>query len=98
MTGPVPKFADQLVIGDRVPDQYLPHRFNKGPAEVVFKADDGEGHTFFAFRYPNGQHDSTTVLSAGRLMVHPADLGFDYTGAADDPETTQPLAGRGPAS
>jgi hypothetical protein len=81
MSGPVPKFADQLVIGDRVPDQYLPHRFNKGPAEVVF-----------------GQHDSTTVLSAGRLMVHPADLGFHYTRADDDPETTQPLAGRGPAS
>jgi hypothetical protein len=96
MTQPVPKFADKLAVGDRVPDEYLPHRFNKGPAEVVFVADDGEAHTFFAFRYPNGQHDSTTLQSAARLMVYPAvAVGHDYS-RADDGETTQPIAGRVP--
>lgn len=96
MTAPVPKFADQLVVGDRVPDEYLPHRFNKGPAEVRFVADDGEDHTFFAFRYPNGQHDSTTVLSAARLMVFPAaPVGHDYS-RADDGEQPGPVAGRTP--
>jgi hypothetical protein len=96
MTHPVAKRADQLVVGDRVPDEYLPHRFNKGPAEVVFVADDGEAHTFFAFRYPNGQHDSTTVLSESVLMVHPAvPVGHDYS-RADDGEQPGPVAGRIP--
>jgi hypothetical protein len=83
MTDPVRMRADQLSVGDLVPDAYLPHRFNKGPAEVRFVADDGEGHTFFAFRYPNGQHDSTTVLSVSALEIWPG-------------ETTQPIAGRQP--
>jgi hypothetical protein len=96
MTQPVAKRAYQLVVGDRVPDEYLPHRFNTGPAEVVFVADDGEAHTFFAFRYPNGQHDSTTVLSESVLQVSPAPpVGFGYS-RADNGEQPGPVAGRIP--
>jgi hypothetical protein len=89
--------ADQLSVGDLVPDAYLPHRFNKGPAEVRFVADDGEAHTFFAFRYPNGQHDSTTVLSESALEIWPAPAapGLDYS-RADDGETTQAIGVREP--
>lgn len=100
VTEPVAKRADQLVVGDRVPDEYLPYRFNPGPGEVVFTAteDGDETHTFFAWRYPNGQHESTTVRAAGELMVYPADpSGLTYSRADDDPETTQPIAGRVPA-
>ncbi len=95
MNDPVRMRADQLSVGDLVPDAYLPHRFNKGPAEVRFVADDGEGHTFFAFRYPNGQHDSTTVLSESALEIWPAPAatGLDYSRPADDP---QPSGGREP--
>jgi hypothetical protein len=97
MTEPVRMRADQLSVGDLVPDQFLPHRFNKGPAEVRFVADDGEEHTFFAFRYPNGQHDSTTVLSESALEIWPAPAvpGLDYS-RADDGETTQAIGVREP--
>jgi hypothetical protein len=97
MTDPVRMRADQLSVGDLVPDAYLPHRFNKGPAEVRFVADDGEGHTFFAFRYPNGQHDSTTVLSESALEIWPApaDTGLDYSRPADS-DDPQPSGGREP--
>jgi len=97
MTEPVRMRADQLSVGDLVPDAYLPHRFNKGPAEVRFVADDGEGHTFFAFRYPNGQHDSTTVLSESALEIWPAPAptGLDYSRPADS-DDPQPSGGREP--
>lgn len=97
MTEPVRMRADQLSVGDLVPDEYLPHRFNTGPAEVRFVAPDGEGHTFFAFRYPNGQHDSTTVLSESALEVYPAPdpTGQLYSRPADS-DDPQPSGGREP--
>jgi hypothetical protein len=85
MTEPVRMRADQLSVDDLVPDAYLPHRFNKGPAEVRFVADDGEGHTFFAFRYPNGQHDSTTVLSESALEIWPAPAAPDLDSSCTCP-------------
>jgi hypothetical protein len=106
MTEPVAKRADQLVVDDLVPDEYLPMRFNKGPAKVVFVAAEigdefpkGEPHTFFAFRYPNGQHDSTTVRSEAELKVYPADppgLGasFDSSQMADADATPVPTSRR----
>ena len=92
---PVLKFAEQLAVGDSVLEECLPYRFNKGPAVVVFKVDEpGQvRHTFFAYRYPNGVHDSATVESWSRLQVYPADTGLAYSRADEDP---QPVAGRTP--
>lgn len=89
LTEPVLKRADQIVVGDRIPDEHLAFRFNQGPAEVVFVAHE---HTatlpwiFAAYRYPNGQHDSMTIRPEAMLQVYPA----------PDVETTQPIAGRAP--
>jgi hypothetical protein len=100
MTQQVPKRADQLVVGDRIPDEHLAFRFNQGPAQVVFVAYEDTvplKWAFVAYRYPNGQHDSMTVLPEAVLQVYPAaPVGHDYS-RADDPETTQPIAGRMPA-
>jgi hypothetical protein len=102
VTEPVAKRADQLGVGDLVPDEFLPMRFNKGPAEVVFVAAEigdefprGAPHTFFAFRYPNGQHDSTTVRSDGYVEVFPAadPTGLAYTRADDEPDDPTPVSG-----
>jgi hypothetical protein len=102
VTQAIAKRADELVVGDRIPDEHLPYRFNRGPAEVVFVVGEpgtfpgDEAYTFFAFRYPNGVHESTTVQSKAVLMVFPADpTGLGYS-RADDGETTQNLAGRVP--
>jgi len=96
MTQPVPKRADQLVAGDRIPNEQTAFPFNKGEALVVFVAnetDEPDPHTFVAYRYPNGRHDSMTVRSESELQVYPADTGLGYS-RADDGETTQPIAGR----
>lgn len=100
MTGPVAKRADQLVVGDQVPDEHLAFRFNQGPAQVVFVAYEDTvplKWTFVAYRYPNGQHDSMTIRPEAVLMVHPAPApaGLDYS-RADDGEVTQAIAGRAP--
>jgi hypothetical protein len=101
MTAPTAKRADQLVVGDQLPDECLPYRFNKGPAVAVLVAVENEAsdsHTFVAYRYPNGRHDSMTVRSEAVLRVFPGvPLGHDYSRADDDPEPTQPSAGRLPA-
>jgi hypothetical protein len=96
----VPKRADKLVVGDRIPNEQTAFPFNKGEATVVFVADEpdkNESHTFVAYRYPNGRHDSMTVRSEAELQVFPAadPTGLAYS-RADDGETTQPIAGRTP--
>jgi len=96
VSGLVPKPAADLVVGDRIPESQLIYKFNKGPAEVVFLADEPEdSHTFIAYRYPNRRHESMTVRSEAVLDVYPADTGLSYS-RADDGETTQPIAGRVP--
>jgi hypothetical protein len=100
----VPKRADQLVEGDRIPGESLPYQFAKGPAEVIFVCDattlgDSEEWTFLAYRHEDGYHDSTTVLSSAlfqAIPTQPADpTGLSYS-RADDGETTQPIAARVP--
>jgi hypothetical protein len=86
--------ADQLIRGDRIPESQLIYKFNKGPAEVVFLADEPEdSHTFIAYRYPNRCHESMTVRSEAVLQVYP--VGHDYS-RADDGEQPGPVAGRIP--
>jgi hypothetical protein len=86
--------ADQLIRGDRIPESQLIYKFNKGPAEVVFLADEPEdSHTFIAYRYPNRCHESMTVRSEAVLQVYP--VGHDYS-RADDGEQAGPVAGRIP--
>jgi hypothetical protein len=106
MTGPIAKRADQIVVGDRIPGESLPYQFAKGPAEVLFVCDattlgDREEWTFVAYRHEDGYHDSTTVLSGAMFQVIPAPAadptGLGYSRADDDPEVTQPIAGRVPA-
>jgi hypothetical protein len=96
---PVARRADKIVVGDRIPDEYLAFRFNQGPAEVAFVAHEVTQSLpwiFVAYRYPNGQHDSMTVRPEAVLEVFPgAPVGHDYS-RADDGETTQPIAGRIP--
>jgi hypothetical protein len=75
VTAPVAKRADQLVVGDRIPDEFLAFRFNQGPAEVVFVVYEDTTPlpwTFVAYRYPNGQHDSMTVRPEAVMQVYPA--------------------------
>jgi hypothetical protein len=99
MTQPIARRADQLVVGDRIPDEHLAFRFNQGPAEVVFVAYEDTQPlkwTFVAYRYPNGQHDSMTVRPEAVLQVYPADPTGQLYSRADDGETTQPIAGRMP--
>jgi hypothetical protein len=75
MTDPVRLRADQLSVGDRIPDEHLAFRFNQGPAQVVFVAHEDTvplKWTFVAYRYPNGQHDSMTVRPEAVLEVWPA--------------------------
>lgn len=94
----VAKRADQLVVGDRIPDEHLAFRFNQGPAEVVFLALEDVSTlpwVFVAYRYPNGQHDSMTIRPEAVLQVFPADTGLSYS-RADDGESPQPAAGREP--
>lgn len=99
MTQQVPKRADQLVVGDRIPDEHLAFRFNQGPAEVVFVAYEDTQPlkwAFVAYRYPNGQHDSMTIRPEAVLQVYPATpVGHDYS-RADDGEQPGPVAGRIP--
>src|SRR5689334_22569649 len=98
MTEPVTKRADQLIPGDRIPESQLIYKFNKGPAEVVFLADEPEDrHTFIAYRYPNRRHESMTVRSEAVLQVFPADTGLGFSRTDGDPEVTQNLSGRVPA-
>lgn len=104
MTAPIAKRADQLVVGDRIPEESLPYRFAKGPAEVLFVCDattlgDREGWAFVAYRHEDGYHDSTTVLANAVFQVAPAPAadptGLSYS-RADDGDSPQPSAGREP--
>jgi hypothetical protein len=77
MTEPIAKRADQLVVGDRIPDEHLAFRFDQGPAAVVFLALEDVSTlpwVFVAYRYPNGQHDSMTIRPEAVLQVYPADM------------------------
>jgi len=90
MTAPVPKRADQLVLGDRIAHYRLPSTYAEGPGEVVYvKAHTYRGHqsVFVAYVHEDGYYDSTAYLPDGLVEVHPA----------DDDEVTQPIAGRVPA-
>jgi hypothetical protein len=75
---PMAKRADQLVVGDRIPDEHLAFRFNQGPAEVVFVAHEAARErdplpwVFVAYQYPNGRHDSMTIRPEAELQVYPA--------------------------
>jgi hypothetical protein len=69
MTHPVAKRADQLVVGDRVPDEYLPHRFNKGPAEVVFVADDGDDADACQLFHPPVDQDAADAAAFDRGWI-----------------------------
>ncbi len=102
VSAPVPKRADELVVGDRIPGDKLPYRFAKGPAEIIFACDattlgDSEEWTFIAYRHEDGYHDSTTVLSGATFPATPA---ADPTGLlhsrADEAADPQPSGGREP--
>jgi len=82
------KRARELVIGDRLPENQLIYKFNKGPVKVVFLADEPEdSHTFIAYQYPNGRHESMTVLSDSALDVFPAaDPTGQSVGEVEKPE------------
>jgi hypothetical protein len=90
---PVAKRADQLVVGDRIPDEHLAFRFNQGPAEVVFVAHEAARErdplpwVFVAYQYPNGRHDSMTIRPEAELQVYPA--------PAPQPLAERPLVGDG---
>jgi hypothetical protein len=93
MTQPITKRADQLVVGDRIPDEHLAFRFNQGPAEVVFVAHEAARErdplpwVFVAYQYPNGRHDSMTIRPEAELQVYPA--------PAPQPLAERPLVGDG---
>lgn len=94
MTAPVPKRADQLVVGDRIPEKHQLYKFNKGLAEVRFVDTDGdEAHIIVLYRYPNGRHDSMSVRAEAVIEVVPADTGQLYSRPDTDP---QPSGGREP--
>jgi hypothetical protein len=84
---PIAKRADQLVVGDRILNKYLPSPFSPDPGEVVF-VKVHEYRTarwvFVAYRLPDGFYDSTAYLPEGELEVYPA----------ADPEITQPIGER----
>jgi hypothetical protein len=90
---PVAKRADQLVVGDRIPDEHLAFRFNQGPARVVFLAHEAARErdplpwVFVAYQYPNGRHDSMTIRPEAELQVYPA--------PAPQPLAERPLVGDG---
>ncbi len=89
MTEPVRMRADQLSVGDRIPDEHLAFRFNQGPAQVVFVAHEDTQPLpwiFVAYRYPNGQHDSMTVRPEAVMQVYPAplDLGASFDSSQVD--------------
>jgi hypothetical protein len=90
---PIAKRADQLVVGDRIPDEHLAFRFNQGPAEVVFVAHEAARErdplpwVFVAYQYPNGRHDSMTIRPEAELQVYPA--------PAPQPLAERPLVGEG---
>jgi hypothetical protein len=96
---PIARRADKIVVGDRIPDEYLAFRFNQGPAQAVFVAHEvtqSLAWIFVAYRYPNGQHDSMTVRPEAVLEVYPGTpVGHDYS-RADDGEQPGPVAGRIP--
>lgn len=98
MTAPIPKRADQLIVGDRIAHHRLPSTYAEGPGEVVFvKAHTYRGHAsvFVAYVHGDGYYDSTAYLPDSYVEVFPA---ADPTGLghsrADDPETTEPIAER----
>lgn len=99
-TVPVLKRADQLVVGDRIQPGYLPAYSRSGEGVVRYVETyhyRGADWVFAAFATADGDRNSTSYLPAGKLQVIPADTGLDYSRADDDPETTQPIAGRVPA-
>ena len=101
MTEPLPKRADQLVVGDRILHRFLPAPFAPGPAEVVFlKLHEYRGSrwVFVAYKQDNGFYDATSYMPEGEVEVYPAadPTGQAYSREADG-ETTQPIAGRVPA-
>ncbi len=99
MTAPVPKRADQLVVGDRIQPGYLPAYARSGEGLVMLVdpyAYRGADWVFVAFACADGDRNCAHYLPDGEVRVVPADDGFGYS-RADDGETTQPIAGRVPA-
>lgn len=98
---PVPKRADQLVVGDRIQPGYLPAYARSGEGVVryveTYHYRDADW-VFAAFACADGDRNCAYYLPGGELKVIPAiPLGHDYSRADDDPEVTQPIAGRIPA-
>jgi hypothetical protein len=100
MSAPVPKRADQLVVGDRILPAYLPAPIVREPAKVEFvKLAEYRKHKYVHVSYvqDSGYYDSTSYDRDGRVEVYPAPpVGHGYSRAGDG-ETTQPIAGGLPA-
>lgn len=86
VTEPVPKRADQLVVGDRISREKLP-AFSVSDADVVFVRVyelHGERWVFVAYLPDDGNYDSVTYRADGSLDVYPADpTGATYSDHAD---------------
>jgi hypothetical protein len=98
MTAPVPKRADQLVVGDRILPHRLPSTYALGPGEVVYVKPHvyrGNSSVFVAYVHKDGYYDSTSYLPDGTVEVLPADTGLAHS-RVDDGEDPQPSAGRVP--
>lgn len=101
---PVARRADKIVVGDRIKAEYLPHTFNRSAGTVLYvhpydMPGRGGRWLFAAYQLDNGACESATFMPDAMLHVYPAPdpVGHDYTRADDDPEVTQPIAGRLPA-
>jgi hypothetical protein len=90
---PTPCRAEELVVGDRIPAEYLPLKFGAGPARVVFVRDYQMGrdrYVFVAVAYANGLHDSTSYLATSEIQAWPADP-FGLLHSRADDEADEPV-------
>jgi hypothetical protein len=100
MTQPIPKRADQLILGDRILNVHLPAYARSGDADVLYVEVyhySAADWVFVAFASRDGDRNSTSYPPDGKIKVHPVPpVGHGYS-PADDGEVTQPIAGRAPA-
>lgn len=93
------KRADELIVGDRIAAEYVPHG---DEAEVLFvrlhEYRSGERWVFVAYELKGGFHDSTSYRPDGAIEVTPADhpTGLAYTRADDDTADPTPPGPREP--
>jgi len=87
VTEPVPKRADQLVVGDRIQPGHMPAYARSGEGRVMLVDPyeyRGAKWVFVAFACADGDRNCAHYLPDGEVLVVPA----------DDPEITQPIGER----